>query len=50
MGLSQVELADMINIEMKSLSRIEAGYNYQQCENLVAIAKALNISTWQLYF
>ena len=49
-GLSQDKLAEIINLEMKSLSRIESGHNYPQCENLVAIAKALKISPWQLYF
>ncbi len=49
-GLSQDKLAEIVNIEMKSLSRIEAGHNYPQCENLVAIAKALGVLPWQLYF
>lgn len=49
-GLSQDKLAEIVNIEMKSLSRIESGHNYPQCENLVAIALALGVSPWQLYF
>lgn len=49
-GYSQDKLAEMINMEVKSLSRIEAGHNYPQCENLIAIAKALNVAPWQLYF
>ncbi len=49
-GLSQDKLAELVNMEMKSLSRIEAGHNYPQCENLVAIARVLQISPWQLYF
>ncbi len=49
-GLSQQELAELVDIEMKSLSRIESGHNYPQCENLVAIAKVLNVLPWQLYF
>ncbi len=49
-GLSQQELSELVNIEMKSLSRIESGHNYPQCENLVAIAKVLNVAPWQLYF
>ena len=49
-GLSQDELAEIVNIEMKSLSRIESGHNYPQCENLVAICNALKIKPWQLYF
>lgn len=49
-GLSQAQLAEIVNIEMKSLSRIESGHNYPQCENLVAIASALDVMPWQLYF
>ncbi len=49
-GLSQAELAELINIEVKSLSRIESGHNYPQCENLIAIARALSVSPWQFYF
>ncbi len=49
-GLSQDKLAELVNIEMKSLSRIESGHNYPQCENLIAISSALGISPWQLYF
>lgn len=48
-GLSQSELAELVNIEMKSLSRIESGHNYPQCENLIAIAKALDVAPWQFY-
>ncbi len=50
LGLSQTQLAELVNIEMKSLSRIESGYNYPQCENLVAIARVLKVAPWQLYF
>ncbi len=49
-GLSQTQLEELVNIEMKSLSRIESGHNYPQCENLVAIARVLNVAPWQLYF
>ena len=49
-GLSQDRLAELVNMEMKSLSRIESGHNYPQCENLVAIANALDVAPWQLYF
>ena len=49
-NLSQAQLAELVNIEVKSLSRIESGHNYPQCDNLVAISKALDISPWQLYF
>lgn len=49
-GLSQEKLAEFVDMEMKSLSRIESGHNYPQCENLVAIAAVLNVAPWQLYF
>ena len=49
-GLSQEELSELINLEMKSLSRIESGHNYPQCENLVAISNVLKIAPWQLFF
>ena len=49
-GLSQDKLAELVNMEMKSLSRIESGHNYPQCENLVAIANALGVAPWQFYF
>jgi len=50
LGLSQAELAELVKLEIKSLSRIEAGHNYPMCENLTAIAEALNIEPWQLYY
>jgi len=49
-GLSQAQLAEIVDVEVKSLSRIESGHNYPQCENLVAIAQALEVSPWQFYF
>lgn len=49
-GLSQEELSEIINLEMKSLSRIESGHNYPQCENLIAISNALGVYPWQLYY
>lgn len=49
-GISQAQLAEIVNMEMKSLSRIESGHNYPQCENLVAISRVLAVAPWQLYF
>ncbi len=49
-SLSQEQLAEMINMETKSLSRIESGHNYPMYENLVLISSALEIEPWQLYF
>lgn len=48
--LSQEQLAEMVNMETKSLSRIESGHNYPMYENLVLISSALGIEPWQLYF
>ena len=42
-ALSQEQLAEMVNMETKSLSRIESGHNYPMYENLVSIS-------WQLYY
>ena len=50
LGLSQAELAEIVKLEIKSLSRIEAGHNYPMCENLAAIAEALHVEPWQLYY
>lgn len=42
--LTQAEFAEMIDINFKSLSRIEVGYNYPSLETLQSMAKALDIS------
>lgn len=49
-NLTQQELADIVNMEVKSLSRIESGHNYPQYDNLVALSNALQIQPWELYF
>lgn len=49
-ALSQEQLAELINMETKSLSRIESGHNYPMYENLVSISNALAVEPWQLYF
>lgn len=49
-ALSQEQLAEMVNMETKSLSRIESGHNYPMYENLVSISSALGVEPWQLYF
>lgn len=49
-SLSQEQLAEMVNMETKSLSRIESGHNYPMYENLVSISLALGVEPWQLYF
>ena len=40
----------MVNMETKSLSRIESGHNYPMYENLVSISYALDVEPWQLYY
>ena len=50
LSLSQEQLAEMVNMETKSLSRIESGHNYPMYENLVLISSALGVEPWQLYF
>ncbi len=50
LSLSQEQLAEMINMETKSLSRIESGHNYPMYENLVLISSALGVEPWQLYY
>lgn len=40
----------MINMETKSLSRIESGHNYPMYENLILISSALGVEPWQLYY
>jgi len=50
MSLSQEQLAEMVNMETKSLSRIESGHNYPMYENLMLISSALGVEPWQLYY
>ena len=47
-NLTQAEFAEMIDMNFKSLSRIEVGYNYPSMETLQSIAKALNVSVGYL--
>ena len=49
-SLSQEQLAEMVNMETKSLSRIESGHNYPMYENLILISNALEVEPWQLYY
>lgn len=48
--MTQETLAQKIGMEVKSLSRIESGYNYPQYENLLLISKALSVEPWELYY
>ena len=44
-GLSQEALADKINVNFRTIQRIETGKNTPSIETLVKIADALNIET-----
>jgi len=43
-GLTQEQLAEMIDVEQKHVSRIESGKNYPSIDRLEKIAAALNSS------
>jgi transcriptional regulator with XRE-family HTH domain len=42
-GLTQEQLAEMIDVEQKHVSRIESGKNYPTIDRLEKIAAALNV-------
>lgn len=48
-GLTQEELAEMIDISSRNLSNIEVGANFPKSETLEKILKALNITTQDLF-
>ena len=43
-GLTQAQLAEMIDMTDRTISRIEVGRVYPEFNTIVAIAKALNVS------
>lgn len=47
--ITQEKLAEMINMDITSLSKIETGRNYPQPETVEKISKALNIDVSQLF-
>lgn len=47
--LTQEQLAEMIDIDPRNLSRIEVGLSFVKAETLEKILKALDISTEQLF-
>ena len=47
-NLSQENLADLVNVDYKSISRIESGYNFPS-RSLMEIAKALNVTLPELF-
>ena len=48
-GLTQEQLAEIINISSRNLSNIELGINFPKAETLEKILDALNISTEELF-
>ena len=48
-NISQERLAEMINMDITSLSKIETGRNYPQPETIEKISKALNVDVSQLF-
>ncbi|MCX4275584.1 MAG: helix-turn-helix transcriptional regulator [Candidatus Gastranaerophilales bacterium] len=46
---TQAELAEKINVEPVSIARIETGINFPKEENLIAIAKILNVEVADLF-
>lgn len=48
-NITQEKLAEMINMDITSLSKIETGRNYPQPETIEKISQALNIEISQLF-
>lgn len=48
-GLTQEQLAEMIDISSRNLCNIELGINFPKAETLEKILKTLNVSTQQLF-
>ena len=48
-NITQEQLAEMINMDITSLSKIETGRNYPQSETLERISDALNVDVDKLF-
>ena len=48
-NLTQEQLAEIVNIDITSLSKIETGRNYPQPETIEKIANALNVELPKLF-
>lgn len=48
-NITQEKLAELINMDITSLSKIETGRNYPQPETVEKIANALNVDISQLF-
>ena len=49
LNITQEKLAELINMDITSLSKIETGRNYPQPETVEKIANALNVDISQLF-
>lgn len=47
--ITQEQLAEIVGIDPKNISRIEKGNNYPTAENLTSIAKALQVEIYELF-
>ena len=47
--ITQEQLAEMVGIDPKNISRIEKGNNYPTAENLTSIAKSLHVDIYELF-
>ena len=47
--ITQEQLAELVGIDPKNISRIEKGNNYPTAENLTSIAKALHVEIYELF-
>lgn len=47
--ITQEQLAEMVGIDPKNISRIEKGNNYPTAENLTSIAIALHVDIYELF-
>lgn len=48
-GLTQEQLAEIIEIDSRNLSRIEVGMSFVKAETLEKILRALNVTTEELF-
>lgn len=48
-NITQEKLAELINMDITSLSKIETGRNYPQPETIEKISKALNVEIGQIF-
>lgn len=47
--ITQEQLAEIVGIDPKNISRIEKGNNYPTAENLTSIANALGVEIYELF-